>query len=108
MRLPINVAVDTDGTRYVTDTTRGQVLIYSASDEYLGAIGKKEEFKPVGVAVAGNRLYVTDLKGHNVRVYCKVPIRVERPTWVPALRRAVEQVVVERVQAAAGDICILG
>src|SRR5436190_1205954 len=71
MRLPINIALDTDGTRYVTDTTRGQVLIYSAKDDYLGAIGKKDELKPVGVAVRGDRLYVTDLKNHNVRVYDK-------------------------------------
>lgn len=71
MRLPINVAVDANGTQYVTDTGRGQVLIYSATDEFLGAIGKKEEFKPVGVALSGNRLYVTDLKNHNVRVYDK-------------------------------------
>ena len=71
MRLPINVAVDADGTRYVTDTTRGQVLIYSKAEDYLGAIGKKDESKPVGVAIAGNRLYVTDLKNHSVRVYDK-------------------------------------
>jgi sugar lactone lactonase YvrE len=71
MRLPINVAVDADGVRYVTDTTRGQVLIYSASDRYLGAIGKKDELKPVGIAVAGDRLYVTDLKNHRVLVYDK-------------------------------------
>jgi DNA-binding beta-propeller fold protein YncE len=71
MRLPINVAVDANGTRYVTDTTRGQVLVYSAKDEFLGAIGKKDELKPVGVAVTGNRLYVTDLKTHSVIVYDK-------------------------------------
>jgi DNA-binding beta-propeller fold protein YncE len=71
MRLPINVALDNDGTRYVTDTTRGQLLIYSAKDEYLGAIGKKDEWKPVGVALRGNRLYVSDLLGHQVRVYDK-------------------------------------
>src|SRR6185437_4701882 len=28
-------------------------------------------FKPVGVAINGGRLYVTDLKNHNVRVYDK-------------------------------------
>src|SRR5262245_82136 len=71
MRLPINLALDNDGTRFVTDTTRGQVLIYSAKDQYLGAIGKKDEWKPVGVAIRGDRLYVTDLKNHNVRVYDK-------------------------------------
>jgi DNA-binding beta-propeller fold protein YncE len=71
MRLPINVALDADGTRYVTDTTRGQVLIYSARDEYIGAIGAKDELKPTGIAVAGERIYVTDLKNHSVRVYDK-------------------------------------
>src|SRR5262245_21989542 len=71
MRLPINIVLDADGTRFVTDTTRGQVLIYSAKDEYLGAIGKKDEWKPVGSAIRGERLYVTDLKSHSVRVYDK-------------------------------------
>lgn len=71
MRLPINVAVDTDGTRYVTDTKRGQVLIYSAKEEFLGAIGKKDELRPVGIAINGTRIYVTDLNNHNVRVYDK-------------------------------------
>jgi sugar lactone lactonase YvrE len=69
MRMPINSAVDDAGTRYVTDTMRGQVLIYAADDTYLGAIGKKDEMKPTGIVIATNRLYVSDLKNHNVRVY---------------------------------------
>ena len=69
LRMPINVAVDAAGNRYVTDTVRGQVLLYSARGEYLGAIGRKDEMKPAGVFVAGDRLYVTDLKNHAVRVY---------------------------------------
>lgn len=71
MRQPINVAVDTNGVIYVTDTSRGQVLIYSAEKEYLGAIGKKDEMKPAGLAVTDSRIYVGDLKNHEVKVYEK-------------------------------------
>ena len=69
--LPMNVAVDADGTRYVTDTKREQVLIYDAKGNYLASLGQRDEMKPVGVAVFQNRLYVTDIKNHLVRVYNK-------------------------------------
>jgi DNA-binding beta-propeller fold protein YncE len=71
MQVPINLAVDQDGTCYVTDTGRGQVLIYSASNDYLGALGMKGEMKPGGVVVSGGRVYVSDLQNHCVRVYDK-------------------------------------
>ncbi|HAM73410.1 MAG TPA: hypothetical protein DCM86_17390 [Verrucomicrobiales bacterium] len=71
LRLPINVAVDKDGTVYVTDTMREQVMIYDKQDNFLEALGKKDEMKPCGIALAGDRLYVTDLKNANVRVYNK-------------------------------------
>jgi len=71
MRVPINAAVDTNGVLYVTDVDRGQILIYSADEDYLGAIGKKDEMKPSGLAVTDSRIYVGDLKNHIVRVYDK-------------------------------------
>lgn len=71
MKMPINITLDADATRYITDTVRGQVLIYSADGRYRAAIGKKDEMKPVDVAIHEDRLYVTDLKGHCVRVYSK-------------------------------------
>jgi len=71
MKVPINVAVDKDGTCYVTDTGRNQVLIYSKEGKLLEALGKKNEMKPCGIALAGDRLYVTDLANHYVRVYNK-------------------------------------
>lgn len=71
MQMPINVAVDLDGTLYVTDTKRFQVLIYGPDDRHLGAIGKGTEMKPCGIAVMGDRLYVTDLSNQCVRVYAK-------------------------------------
>jgi sugar lactone lactonase YvrE len=71
MKTPINVAVDKDGTCYVTDTGRGQVLIYSKEKQLIEALGKKDEMKPCGIALAGGRLYVTDLANRCVRVYDK-------------------------------------
>jgi DNA-binding beta-propeller fold protein YncE len=69
MKVPINVAVDPDGTRYVTDTGRGQVLVYGADGHFIAVLGKTGEMKPCGVALAGRRLYVTDLQNHCVHVY---------------------------------------
>lgn len=68
--LPINIAVDGDGTRYITDTKRNQVLVFRG-DNFAGAIGKVDEMTPSGVALSGKRIYVTDLQNHCVRVYDK-------------------------------------
>lgn len=71
MQRPINVAIDADGTKYVTDTARNQVLVYDKGDRYLAAYGGKDEFKPVDVAIAGDRLYVVDIEHHEVQVLDK-------------------------------------
>jgi DNA-binding beta-propeller fold protein YncE len=71
LRLPINIAVDDDGTSYVTDVGRREVLIYDKDDNYLGEIGKQENIRPAGIALAGNRLYATDQTNKCVRVYDK-------------------------------------
>jgi len=71
IRLPINISVDADGTRYVADTGREQVLVYRADGTFIEAIGKKDELKPSDVAITSDRLYITDLKNHCVKVYGK-------------------------------------
>lgn len=71
LMMPINLSIDDDGTRYVTDTLRNQVLVYNSNGDYLTAIGRKDEFKPTDVAVTTNRLYITDLSAHAVKVYGK-------------------------------------
>jgi DNA-binding beta-propeller fold protein YncE len=71
MMMPLNISIDEDGTRYVADTLRNQVLVYGPEGTYLTAIGKKNEFKPTDVAVTGDRLYITDLQAHAVKVYGK-------------------------------------
>lgn len=71
MQRPINVKIDADGTKYVTDTGRDQVLVYDGSDRFVSAFGAKGEFKPVDTAVAGDRLYVVDIAHHQVVVMDK-------------------------------------
>lgn len=71
LRLPINITIDQDGTRYVADTGRAQVLVYSPEGIFIEAIGKKDELKPSDVAVSPDRLYITDLLNHCVKVYSK-------------------------------------
>ncbi len=71
LMMPINISVDADGTRYVADTGRGQVVVFDKDGNFLDAMGTKDEMKPCDVAIATDRLYVADLKGHAVRVYDK-------------------------------------
>jgi len=69
---PINITIDTDGTRYITDTDREQVLVFNADDRFLRAIGEPGQFRPVDVAIAGNLLYVTDIMNHRIHVLDKI------------------------------------
>lgn len=69
MQEPNQVAVGPDGTIYVTDLKRCQVLLYSPEGNLLNVIGSGREMRPCGIALAGNRLYVTDITNHCVRVY---------------------------------------
>ncbi len=71
MQRPINVSIDADGSKYVTDTARNQVLVYNRADNFVAAYGAKDDFKPVDVAIAGERLYVVDIARHEVQVLDK-------------------------------------
>ncbi len=71
LKKPVNITIDTDGTRYVTDTEREQILVYSADDKFVRAMGKPGQFRPVDVAIKDDRLYVTDIMHHQVQVLDK-------------------------------------
>ena len=71
LKMPINAAVDNDGTLYVTDTARQQVVIFDKEHNYIGEMGQPGEMKPCGIDLDAKRLYVTDLSNHCVRVYAK-------------------------------------
>ena len=71
LKLPLNLAVDADGTVYVADSQRDQVVIYDKNENYVAALGKLGEMKPRDVAVGKDRIYVADLQTHSVRVFDK-------------------------------------
>lgn len=71
LKKPINISIDDEGTHYVTDSEREQVLVYDASNKFLRAFGKPGQFKPVDVAIRGDRLYITDVAHHQVHVLDK-------------------------------------
>ena len=72
MRKPINITIDREGTKYVTDTGLNQVLTFDKDDNFVRAYGVKDQFRPGDVAVFGDRLYVSDLKNHEIQVLDKV------------------------------------
>lgn len=69
LQAPINAAWDAQGNLYVTDTERSQVMVYDPDLRPQLPMGRKDEMKPCGIAVAGDKLYLTDLKNHQVRIY---------------------------------------
>jgi sugar lactone lactonase YvrE len=93
IRMPINLAIDSDGTKYLADRAHDQVLIYAPDGTYQGAIGEKpaaaaatanapappvaspgageKGLRPTDVVLTDKRLYVTDLNNNCVRVYEK-------------------------------------
>lgn len=66
---PINICFDNEENMYVADSRRGQIVIFSSTLDYRGAIGKKSEFKPTGVAVKDDKIYMCDLKSRSVLVF---------------------------------------
>ena len=66
MKKPINITIDIGGTKYISDTGRGQVLVFDSHDKYIRAYGIKGQFKPSDVAITVDRLFVTDLKSHMI------------------------------------------
>jgi sugar lactone lactonase YvrE len=71
MRRPINIRIDTDGSKYITDTGRNQILVYGQDDRFVAAYGKEGQFRPTDVAIVADRLYVTDVLHHQVHVLDK-------------------------------------
>lgn len=72
LSLPIDVAVASDGSAFVSDAQLKRVFRYDASGRLKTAIGNKEDFtNPAGIALNEElgRLYVVDSVGHSVRVY---------------------------------------
>jgi DNA-binding beta-propeller fold protein YncE len=68
---PMNISTDSEGNKYVTDPIRGQVVIFDKTDSFVNAVGVPGAWRPVDVAVYGDRFYVTDIKNGLIKVFNK-------------------------------------
>lgn len=76
MRRPINVTVDRDGTRYVTDTALERVLVFDREQRFLRSLGVDQQFRPTDIAIVGDSLYIVDILHHQVQVLDKLSGRL--------------------------------
>ena len=68
---PVAVAVGSDGTVFVADTGRGEVVGFAASG-VVSSVFKpvdRGDFRPVAVAVSGDLLFVADIATHQIDAF---------------------------------------
>ena len=66
---PINISIDPDGTKYVADPGRGQVVVFGPDDAYVKALGAPGPWRPVDAARFEDRVYVADPANGLVQVF---------------------------------------
>jgi sugar lactone lactonase YvrE len=72
MRKPVNITIDANGTRYITDSERNLIFEFDRNDRFVRTLGEPEQFQPIDVAVIGDRLFVTDIEHHEIHVLDKL------------------------------------
>ena len=68
---PLNISIDANGTKYVSDPERGQVVVFDRDDAYERAYGAPGNWRPVDAVALENRLYVADAANGVVKVFDK-------------------------------------
>lgn len=68
---PVNIRIDADGSKYVSDPVRGQVVVFDKNDFYVAAFGSPADWKPVDAVPYEDQLYVADMKNARVVVLDK-------------------------------------
>lgn len=81
---PVNIYIDEDGTKYVTDPTAGVIFVLDVNNNITAALGKEAKINPIDVVVRGSLCYVTDFTGNQVVILDKATgreiIRLGRKT----------------------------
>lgn len=71
IKKPINIDIDQQGSIFITDTGRNQILQFDERDKFIRSFGNGKDFKPSDVAVSTDKLFVSDLKNHKIHVLDK-------------------------------------
>jgi len=78
LRQPVNIAIEDDGTKYVADPGRGQVVAFDRDDRFLRAYASPRAWRPVDAVPYGDRLYVADPSVGLVHVFDKASGEIVR------------------------------
>ena len=68
---PVNISIEDDGTKYVADPGRGQIVVFDRNDEYVKAYGTPGSWRPVDAVPYQDRVYVADPTNAVVHVFDK-------------------------------------
>ena len=66
---PINISIDKDGNKYVSDPIRNQVVMFDKDDLYVKAFGPVVGWKPVDAVAFEGLLYVADPKNGEIKIF---------------------------------------
>jgi sugar lactone lactonase YvrE len=67
---PVGISVD-NGMKYVADGKVGAVFVFDRDDKLIAIWGRDSELRPVGIAIQGDRCYVTDVMSRQIVVLDK-------------------------------------
>jgi sugar lactone lactonase YvrE len=69
---PLNIYIDDDGTKYVTDPTAGLVFVFDRNNDITAMLGRESKINPIDIVVRGSLCYVTDFTSNQVVILDKV------------------------------------
>ena len=69
LKKPINFEVASDGSIYVADTLKKEVMIYDPTGTFVGSIGREQNMKPVDVALDKDNIYALDLNDSDIKIF---------------------------------------
>lgn len=72
IQLPMNIFIESDGTKYVADSKAGVISVWNKEDKLVTFIGKELDIKPVSVFVSKDRIFVSDSNSNRVVILDKV------------------------------------
>jgi sugar lactone lactonase YvrE len=64
-------ADESDGSLFVADADRQQVVVYGNDGSYRASFGERESIRPSAVFVVGDSIFAADLNGQRVAVYAR-------------------------------------
>jgi hypothetical protein len=78
LKKPINFEVASDGTIYVADTLKKEVMIYDPAGVFVGSIGREQNMKPVDVALDKDYIFALDLNDSDIKIFDRKTLQYVR------------------------------